>query len=214
MTTRILIGDDHPVVRGGLRRMLERVPGFEVVGEATDGAEAVVLGLTEDVDMVILDVAMPRKTGLQAAEELTRARPGLPVLMLSMYENEQYLIAAIRAGASGYVLKSEVDEEIVEVCRAVLSGAPFVYPASLPETVRAHLERVGRGSGRDELLTARELEVLKLVAEGRSAQEIAELLVISVKTVDRHRSNIMDKLGVRDRVQLTRYAIRRGLVEP
>lgn len=209
MTARILLADDHSLVRRGLRQLIEREPDLSVVAEAADGVEAVDRAVEEQVDLAILDVAMPTLTGLQAAEALHRRRPETKVLLLSMYDNEQYFFAAARAGAAGYLLKSSADEDIVAACRAVLAGAPFVAPAGVGEVTRRQLQQ-----GEEDSLTRRELEVLKQVAEGRTTREIADALVISVKTVERHRSNIMDKLGIRDRVQLARYAIRRGLVEP
>jgi DNA-binding NarL/FixJ family response regulator len=211
--TRILLADDHAVVRKGLRLVLDAEPDLEVVAEASDGAEAVELALGEDVHLVILDVTMPRLTGIQAACELAERRPDVRTLMLSMHDNEQYFFEALRAGASGYVLKSAADRDLVEACRATMRGEPFLYPAAVTALIRDHLER-GRESADSEVLTPRELEVLKLIAEAHSSKEIAELLVISIKTVERHRANILQKLGMRDRVELTRYAIRRGLVEP
>jgi len=211
--TRILLADDHAVVRKGLRLVLDAEPDLEVVAEASDGAEAVELALAEDVHLVILDVTMPRLTGIQAAYELAERRPDVRTLMLSMHDNEQYFFEALRAGASGYVLKSAADRDLVEACRATMRGEPFLYPAAVTALIRDHLER-GRESADSEVLTPRELEVLKLIAEAHSSKEIAELLVISIKTVERHRANILQKLGMRDRVELTRYAIRRGLVEP
>jgi DNA-binding NarL/FixJ family response regulator len=214
VSTAILLADDHPLVRAGLRTVIEREPDLRVVAEAADGAEAVAKALDEQVELAILDVAMPRLTGLQAAEQLARRRPELRILLLSMYENEQYYFAALRAGACGYLLKSVADEEVVNACRAVLRGERFVYPRSVQARAREYLERARSGEAvPPDLLTPRELEVLKLVAEGHSSREIASMLVISLKTVERHRSNIIDKLGVRDRVDLTRYAIRRGLVQ-
>jgi DNA-binding NarL/FixJ family response regulator len=215
VTARILLADDHPLVRGGLRSVIDKQPDLKVVAEASDGAEAVEKALAGELELAILDVAMPRLTGLQAAEQLSRRRPELKLLMLSMYDVEQYYLAAVRAGASGYLLKSVADEEVVNACRTILRGERFVYPSSLQERARAFLDRVGGDElTQSDLLTPRELEVLKLVAEGHSSQAIADLLVISIKTVDRHRSNIIEKVGARDRVALTRYAIRRGLVEP
>jgi DNA-binding NarL/FixJ family response regulator len=214
MTTRVLLADDHPLVRSGLRQVIDKQPDLQVVAEVGDGAEAVAKALELDVDLAILDVAMPRLTGLQAVEQLARRRPGIKVLILSMYDNEQYMFAAIRAGAAGYVLKSVADEEVVSACRAIIRGERFLYPPAKGRA-RQQLERASRGEPtNDELLTPRELEVLKLVAEGYSSQQIAASLVISLKTVERHRSNMIDKLGARDRVDLTRYAIRRGLIEP
>jgi DNA-binding NarL/FixJ family response regulator len=215
LKTRILLADDHAVVRRGLLLVLDGEHDLEVVAEAGDGAEAVERALAEDVHLAVLDVAMPRMTGLQAARELTRRKPELRVLMLSMYDNEQYFFEALKAGASGYVLKSVADRDLVEACRATMRGEPFLYPAAVSALIREHLERAKDGDGiRGETLTPRESEIVKLVAEGYSSKEIADMLVISIKTVERHRANILDKLGLRDRVALTRYAIRHGLIEP
>jgi DNA-binding NarL/FixJ family response regulator len=186
-----------------------------VVAEAADGAEAVEGAISGDVDLVVLDVAMPRLTGLQAAAELTRRAAPVRLLMLSVHDNEQYLFEALKAGASGYVLKSVADRDLVEACRATMRGEPFLYPAAVTSLIRDYLARARAG---EELsgdpLTPRELEVLKLIAEAYTSDQIAEALTISRRTVDRHRENILAKLGMRDRVELTRYAIRRGLVEP
>jgi DNA-binding NarL/FixJ family response regulator len=209
---RILIADDHPVVLRGLRIVLNAQPDLEVVAEATDGEQAVERTLTDHPDLAILDISMPRMTGLQAAREITRRRPEVRVLMLSMHDNEQYLFEAIKAGASGYVLKTAVDRDLVEACRAAVRGEPFLYPGAVRALMREYLERAQAGEALHEL-TPREEEVVKLVAEAHTNDEIAELLHISKKTVERHRANILEKLGMRDRVELTRYAIRRGLVE-
>jgi DNA-binding NarL/FixJ family response regulator len=209
--TRILLADDHALVRRGLRLILESEPDLEVVAEAGDGAEAVELALSREVDLAVLDVAMPRMTGLQAARELASRRPRIRTLILSMYDNEQYLFEALRAGASGYVLKSVADRDLIEACRAAMRDEPFLYPGAVRALIEDHLARAG---SRETILTPRESEVVKLVAEGHTSKEIAEMLVLSVKTVERHRANILEKLGLRDRVQLTRYAIRQGLVEP
>jgi DNA-binding NarL/FixJ family response regulator len=213
--TRIMLADDHLVVRRGLRLVLEGEPDLQVVAEAGDGAEAVERGLHPDVDLAVLDISMPRMTGLQAARELTSRRDDLRVLILSMHDNEQYLFEALRAGASGYVLKTAADRDLVEACRAVLRGQPFLYPSGIAVLIRDFLDRARDG---EELpadpLTPRELEVVKLVAEAHTSEQIAQLLGLSRKTVERHRENVLAKLGMRDRVELTRYAIRRGLVEP
>ncbi len=211
LRTRILLADDHTVVRRGLRMVLDAAPDLQVVAEAGDGIEAVELGLREDVHLAILDVSMPGRTGLHAARELTRQRPELRVLMLSMHDLEQYCLQALKAGASGYVLKSAADRDLVEACRAAMRGEAFLYPPTVRMLVRTWAE------GNDESLTpltTREQEVVKLVAEAHTTEEIAGLLHISRRTVDRHRENILAKLGMRDRVELTRYAIRHGLVEP
>jgi DNA-binding NarL/FixJ family response regulator len=212
LKTRILIADDHPIVIRGLRIVLNAQPDLEVTAEATDGEEAVKQALESDVHLAILDISMPRKTGLQAAREITHRNPHVRVLMLSMHDNEQYLFEAIRAGASGYVLKSAVDRDLVEACRATMRGEPFLYPDGIRALMRDYLERLRTGDTHRELLTPREEEILKLVAEAHTNDEIGSLLHISKKTVERHRANILEKLGMRDRVQLTRYAIRRGLI--
>jgi DNA-binding NarL/FixJ family response regulator len=215
LTTRILLADDHTVVRHGLRLVLDAEPDLEVVAEAGDGAEALERAMADDVDLAILDITMPRMTGLQAATELARRRPQLRVLILSMHDSEQYLYGALRAGAAGYVLKSVADRDLVEACRAAMRGEPFLYPGAVRALIRDYLERARAGEAvREDPLTPRELEIVQLIAESRTSRDIAELLTISEKTVERHRANILDKLGLRDRVQLTRYAIRRGLIEP
>jgi DNA-binding NarL/FixJ family response regulator len=214
LVTRILIADDFGVVRSGLRRLLDAKPDLEVVAEAADGHEAVEIALKEDIHLAILDVSMPRMTGIQAAAELHKRKPEIRVLMLSMHDSEQFLFEALKAGASGYVLKSGADTDIVDACRAAMRGDSFLYPSAVTTLVRDYVERGGRGEEQFDVLTPRELEVLKLIAEAHTSKEIAELLFISIKTVERHRQNILDKLGMRDRVELTRYAIRRGLIQP
>ncbi len=211
---RILVADDHALVRRGLRMVLDSQPDLEVVAEVGDGAQAVERALQPDVDLAILDVTMPRMTGLAATRELARLRPELRVLILSMHENEQFLYEALKAGASGYVLKSAADRDLVEACRATMRGEPFLYPGAVTALIRDYLVRERNGDPlREDPLSPREEEVVKLIAESYSNQQIADALVISVKTVERHRANILEKLGMHDRVQLTRYAIRRGLIE-
>jgi DNA-binding NarL/FixJ family response regulator len=211
VTTRILLADDHALVRRGLRLILDGEPDLEVVAEAGDGAEAVELAARGDVDLAVLDIAMPRLTGLQAAREMSRRAPDVRILMLSMYDNEQYLYEALKAGASGYVLKSVADRDLIEGCRAAMRGEPFLYAGAITALIRHYLRD---GASAESILTPREEEIVKLIAEGNSGKEIAETLFISVKTVDRHRANILAKLGMRDRLELTRYAIRAGLVQP
>jgi DNA-binding NarL/FixJ family response regulator len=211
LRTRILLADDHTVVRRGLRMVLDAAPDLEVVAEAADGIEAVERALGEDVDLAVLDVAMPRRTGLQAARELARRRPDVKVLMLSMHDLEEYCFQALNAGASGYVLKTVADRDLVEACRAAMRGEPFLYPPTVRMLMRSYLDDKSSHSGGP--LSAREEEVAKLVAEAHTTEEIARLLTISPKTVERHRENILGKLGMRDRVELTRWAIRHGLVD-
>ncbi|WP_433220566.1 response regulator [Microtetraspora malaysiensis] len=214
-TTRILLADDHALVRQGLRLIIDAEPDLTVVAEAADGAEAVERASEKEVDLAILDIAMPRMTGIQAAREISRRAPGIRILMLSMYDNEQYFFESLKAGASGYVLKSVADRDLLEACRAAMRGEPFLYPGAVAALIRDYLQRDRQGEAMpDSILTPREEEIVKLIAEGHSSREIAETLVISVKTVDRHRANILQKLGMRDRLELTKYAIRAGLVEP
>jgi DNA-binding NarL/FixJ family response regulator len=213
LVTRILVADDHEIVRRGLRLVMDREADLEVVAEAADGAEAVERALAGDIHLAILDVSMPRMTGLQAVRELSRRKPELRLLILSMYENEQFLFEALKAGASGYVLKSGADRDIVQACRAAMRGETFLYPSAVSTLVRDFVRRDGDEATFDPL-TPREQEILKLIAEAHSSKSIASMLTISIKTVERHRANILEKLGMRDRVELTRYAIRRGLVEP
>jgi DNA-binding NarL/FixJ family response regulator len=215
MTVRILLADDHALVRGGIRRILQAEPDLTVVAEAANGAEAVELVRSTPPDLAILDISMPRLTGLQAAREIARRAPSVRTLMLSMHDNEQYFFAALQAGACGYVLKSAADEDLVAACRAAMRNESFLYAGVAGTLVRDFLDRMRRGERMPRaVLTEREDEVVKLIAEGHSSKEIAEQLVISVKTVERHRANILAKLGMRDRTELTRYAIRAGLNEP
>jgi len=212
---RVLLADDHALVRRGVRLILEQEPDVEVVAEAGDGLEALERLREVDVDLVVLDIAMPRMTGLQAAREIVRRREPPRLLMLSMHDNEQYFFSALKAGASGYVLKSVADEDLVGAVRAAMRGEAFVYPGAMGALARDYLDRLRRGERvPDTVLTEREDQVLKLVAEGLSSKEIGEALTISLRTVERHRENILAKLGMRDRTQLTRYAIRAGLIEP
>jgi DNA-binding NarL/FixJ family response regulator len=213
LVTRILIADDFAIVREGLKKVLNAKPDLEVVAEAEDGREAVDKALKEDVHLAVLDVSMPRMTGIQAAAELHKRKPELKTLMLSMHDSEQFLFEALKAGASGYVLKSGADTDIVDACRAAMRGDSYLYPSAVTTLVRDYVERGGRGEEQFDVLTPRELEVLKLIAEAYTSKQIADALFISIKTVERHRQNILDKLGMRDRVELTRYAIRRGLIQ-
>jgi DNA-binding NarL/FixJ family response regulator len=214
LVTRILVADDHPVVRSGLRRVIDAQPDMRVDAEAADGAEAVKTALAGDVDLAILDVSMPKTTGIQAAAELHKRKPELKLLMLSMYDSEQFLFEALRVGASGYVLKSDADHDIVEAVRRTMRGQSFLYPSAISTLVRDFVDRGRPQVEQFDILTPRELQVLKLIAEAYTSKEIAQELVISLKTVERHRQNILDKLGMSDRVELTRYAIRRGLIQP
>jgi DNA-binding NarL/FixJ family response regulator len=207
---KVLIADDHGIVRSGLRLLLERQPDIEVIGEAADGAEARELAVRERPDLAILDVKMPKLTGLQATREIKRQAPEVSVLILSMHDDERYLFEALKAGASGYVLKAQADTDLLAAIRAVERGEPFLTPEAQRTLIRDVLERGSSG----EELTPREEEIVKLVAEANTTRQIAAILHLSEKTVENHRANAMRKLGMRDRVELVRYAIRRGLIEP
>jgi DNA-binding NarL/FixJ family response regulator len=208
---RVLIADDHGIVRGGLRLLLDRQPDMEVVAEAADGAEAVAAALRERPDVCVLDVSMPKLTGLQATREIKAVAPEIGVLVLSMHDDERYLFEALKAGAGGYVLKKEADTSLVRAVRAVQRGEPFLTGAAQRSLVREWLE--DPEAGPSEPLSPREQEVLKLIAEAHTNKEIAAVLHLAEKTVESHRANLLRKLGMRDRVELVRYAIRRGLIE-
>jgi DNA-binding NarL/FixJ family response regulator len=215
LRAKILLADDHEMVRSGLKLVLDSEPDLSVVAEAGDGAEALEIALREEIDLAVLDVSMPRLTGLQVAAELHGQRPEMRTLMLSVHDSEQYFFEALKAGASGYVLKSAANRDLIEACRAALRGQPFIYPTAASALVRDYLERASRGEETStDPLTLRELEVTKLIAEGLTSDEVAATLMIAKNTVNRHRDNILEKLGMRNRVELTRYAIKRGLVEP
>jgi DNA-binding NarL/FixJ family response regulator len=209
---RILIADDHGIVRSGLRLLLDRQSDMEVVAEAADGAEAVEMALRERPDLCILDVGMPLLTGLQATREIKAQAPDMTVLMLSMHRDERYLFEALKAGANGYVLKAEADQDLVEAARAVGRGEAFLTNAAERSLIRDWMSSDDEGP--KEPLTPREQEVVKLIAEAHTNAQIAAVLHLSEKTVESHRANVLRKLGMRDRVELVRYAIRRGLVEP
>jgi DNA-binding NarL/FixJ family response regulator len=208
---RLLIADDHGVVRGGLKLLLDRQPDMEVVAEASDGVEAVQAALRERPDVCVLDVSMPRMTGLQATVEIKTHAPDILVLLLSMYDDERYLFEALQAGASGYILKQEADTALVEAVRAVVRGEPFMTNAAEQSLLREGM--ADDSTGPVEPLTLREREVLKLIAEAYTNKAIGETLHLAEKTVESHRANLMRKLEMRDRVELVRYAIRRGLIE-
>jgi DNA-binding NarL/FixJ family response regulator len=208
---RIVIADDHGIVRSGIRLLLERQPDLEVVAEAANGIDARDTVIRERPDLAILDVKMPGLTGLQATREIKAQAPEVSILILSMHDDERYLFEALKAGASGYVLKSQADTDLLDAIRSVERGEPFLSPAAQQALIRDVLDR---GAEVESELTPREEEIVKMVAEANTSREIAEMLHLSEKTVENHRANAMKKLGMRDRVELVRYAIRRGLIEP
>ena len=215
LKTRILLADDHALVRRGCGWCSTPSPTWRSWPRPATAPRRSSWRSGIEVDLAILDISMPRMTGLQAVAELRRRKPQLRTLILSMHENERYLYEALKAGASGYVLKSVADRDLVEACRAAMRGEAFLYPGAETSLIRDFLRQArNQDTVREDPLTPREQEVVKLIAESYSTRQIADALVISEKTVDRHRTNILEKLGMHDRVELTRYAIRRGLVEP
>jgi DNA-binding NarL/FixJ family response regulator len=209
---RILIADDHGIVRGGMKLLIDRQPDMEVIAEAEDGVDAFEQAVRAKPDLCVLDVSMPRMTGLQAARQIKAHLPDTQVVILSMHDDQRYVFDALKAGASGYVLKREVDSALLDAIRAVHRGEAFLTNAVERSLIR---EWMSEGSqGPDEPLTPREQEVLKLISEAHTNKEIAAILHLAEKTIESHRANLLRKLGMRDRVELVRYAIKRGLTEP
>ena len=205
-----LVADDHGIVRSGVRMLLDQQEGMSVVAEAEDGVEAVAAAIKHKPDVAVLDVSMPRMTGIQATHEIKKHLPNTAVVLLSMHDDQRYFYDALKAGAAGYVLKHSADTQLVDAIRAALRGEPFISPVAEEELLRNWLQEGDAGSE----LTQRELEVVKLIAEAHTNKQIAQILNVSEKTVESHRGNVLSKLGMRDRVELVRYAIRRGLIEP
>jgi DNA-binding NarL/FixJ family response regulator len=208
---RVLIADDHGIVRSGLTMLIERHPDMCVAAEAEDGLEAVERALAERPDVAVLDVSMPRLTGLHAARQIRSHTEDVQVLMLSMHDEDAYFFDALEAGASGYVSKRGADTDLIDAIRTVAAGRTFLNSRTQQGLMKRWLEE---GTQRADELTPREMEVVKLIAEAYTNRQIAEALQVSEKTVESHRANVLSKLGMRDRVELVRYAIRRGLVEP
>jgi len=213
---RVLIVDDHTLFRESLRSLLKAAGGIEIVGEAENGIEAVRKAVQLRPDVVLMDIAMPNLNGLQATQKIKRENPSVKVLILTMYETEQYIIEMLHSGASGYILKRAAARELVSAIQAVSQGNAYLYPSVAKKVLNGYLEQIKAGEKEDdhERLSVRELDVLCLVAEGKTNKEIANLLSISVHTVQTHRLNLMKKLKVHDRTQLVRYAIREGLIIP
>jgi two-component system, NarL family, response regulator NreC len=215
MTIRILLADDHTILRAGLKMMLNAQPDMEVIGEAQDGRQAIQEVQRLQPDIVLMDITMPDINGIEATRQIKRMQPDVRVLILTMHEHDEYIFQALRAGASGYILKEAADTELITALHIIQSGQFYLSPTAQSVMVGDYLQRVRTGEEKDSYssLTEREREILKLVAEGHTNNQIAERLVISPKTVDTHRTHIMDKLNLHSRAELVKYAMRRGLLE-
>jgi two-component system response regulator NreC len=212
---RVLLADDHTILRAGLKMMLNIQPDIEVIGEASDGKQAIAEAQRLSPDVILMDITMPECNGIEATRQVKRILPDTRVLVLTMHENEEYLFQVLRAGASGYILKEAADTELISAIRSVYAGRFYLSPSAQSLMIGDYLLRVRTGEERDSYsaLTEREREILKLVAEGYTNNQIAEQLFISPKTVDTHRTHIMDKLNLHSRAELVKYAMRRGLLE-
>jgi two-component system response regulator NreC len=214
-TIRVLVADDHTIVREGVRLLLEAQPDIQVVGEASDGKEAYELVRQLHPDLVVMDIQMPNWNGLQATRAIKQEFPSLHILVLTMYESDEYFFQVLAAGASGYILKKAASTDLIAAIRAVHAGDVFLYPSVARRLVSDYLTRVKAGDEKSSYdgLTAREREVLKLIAEGHTNQEIADKLVISPSTVQTHRTRIMQRLNLHNRAELIRYAMQKGLLD-
>ena len=212
---KVVVADDHAIVREGVRMILAREQDIEVVGEAGDGQQALDLVASLRPQVVIMDISMPGMGGVEATQRLKAKHPEVQVLALTMHEDETYVFQLLRAGAAGYVLKRAAAQDLVQAVRAAAKGDAFLYPSIARKVVEDYLRRVETGEERERYdgLTTREKEILTLIAQGLSNQQIAEKLYISIKTVQTHRAHILEKLGLHDRTELVRYAIRKGLIQ-
>lgn len=211
---RILLADDHTLVRAGFRSLLEKIDGYTVVAEVGDGREALRLIAELQPDVVLMDVKMPRLNGLEATARISREFPNVRVVILSMYANEEYVIQALRAGAYGYLLKDAATAELQLAIQAAVRDEMYLSPVISKRVLQDYIQLVGGGGGILDTLTARQREVLQLIAEGRSIKEIAQLLHVSAKTAEAHRTQLMQRLDIHDVAGLVRLAIRVGIVAP
>lgn len=212
---KVLLADDHAILRTGLRMLIGAADDLEVVGEAGDGEEAVARASQLRPDVVLMDISMPKLDGIQATEAIRRQHPAIKVLMLTMHEDDAYLFRTIQAGGAGYVLKKAADAEVLDAIRHVAGGGAFIRPAVATRLMQDYQARVDLGEEVDSYgrLTEREREILRLIAGGHTNTQIAQQLVISVRTVETHRANLMEKLGLQNRAELVKYALRKGLLD-
>ena len=210
----VLLADDHRILREGVKSLLEKAQDIEVVGEASEGGEAVAKAQALSPDIVLMDITMPGMNGLEATRQIKALKPNTRVLILSMHESNQYISQFLKSGASGYVLKDTAASELVGAIRAVSQGDAFLYPSIARKLLEEYLLKVQTGEESESYdgLTGREREVLRMIAEGKSNKEIADVLSLSIRTVQAHRANLMGKLHMHDRTELVRYAIRKGLI--
>jgi two-component system response regulator NreC len=213
-TIRVLLADDHQLMRSGIRLMLERETDLSVVGEANDGREAVALAKSLRPDVVVMDIGMANLNGIEAAQQMTGDRAEIAVVMLSMHSDESYVLRALKAGARGYLLKDSAEADLIKAVHAVAGGKSFFSPAVSKVLLDDYVRKLRRSGTEDayDLLTPREREVLQLIAEGKSNKDIANLLNLSVYTVESHRSNLMEKLNIRGLPELILYAVRKGII--
>lgn len=212
--TRVLLADDHQLMRSGVRLMLEREPDLTVVGEAGDGREAVALAKTLKPEVVVMDIGMPNLNGIEAALQMTQHNPELAVVMLSMHSDESYVLRALKAGARGYLLKDSAEADLIKAVHVVAGGKSFFSPAVSKVLLDDYVRKLKRSGTEDayDLLTPREREILQLIAEGKSNKDVANLLNLSVYTVESHRSNLMEKLNLKGVPELILYAVRKGII--
>lgn len=212
-TIRILLADDHTVMRAGLRALLERQPDLMVVGEAEDGRQAIDLAESQSPNVVVMDIAMPRLNGIEAARQIVNKRPQTSVVILSMHSDESYVMRALKAGARAYLLKDSAEADLIRAIRAVCDGKSFFSPAVSRMLLEDHVRHLQQRGEEDsyELLTPREREILQLLAEGKANKEVANLLNLSLYTVETHRAHILQKLGLHSVPELILYAVRKGI---
>jgi len=210
---RVLLVDDHQLLRAGIRALLQGLPGIEVVGEASDGRQALELIKTHQPQVVLMDIAMPGMNGLEALARFTKESPGVRVIILSMHGTAEYVCRALQSGAAGYILKDAVVAEVELAIRAAARGETYLTPAVSKHVIDSYMQRLDGGGNPLDLLTPRQREILQLIAEGKSTKHMAKLLHISIKTVETHRVQLMDRLGIHDVAGLVRFAIEHGLVQ-